>query len=340
MDSVKLLGLTLLSLMITGILIVPFIDFLYKVKLRRQNQKTRDMFDKPTPTFDKFNNWKAGTPIGGGALIIGVVVVLALWSYGIFNVTASFWEVFVLIFGFVGFGALGLYDDLKKLVDKPSKYALFGLRFRYKLLLQFILALLIALVMYFKLGYSGIFIRGFGLLDLGFIFIIVAAFAIVSFVNAANITDGLDGLTSGLLLICLGAFLAISSAQLDQTLAIFISILIGSLAAFLYFNIYKARIWLGDVGSMSLGAALAIIGLLNGKIIALGIIGGVFVIEVGSSLLQLLSKKYLHRKLFPVAPFHLLLLQRGWEEPKIVMRAWLLGFFFAVLGLFIAAVSK
>lgn len=341
MDVVQLLGLMLASLFLTGILIVPFIDFLYKrVKLTRQRQKTMDMFNKPTPLFDKYNDWKVGTPFGGGALIIGVVATLSLWSYGIFNVSASVWEVFVLIFTMVGFGALGFYDDLKKLVDNPKKYGIFGLRFRHKLIVQFALALVVSLILYFKLGYSGIFIRGFGLLDLGIIYILVATFAITSFANAFNIADGLDGLASGLLLICLGAFLAISSSQVDKTLAIFVAILIGSVAAFLYFNIYKARIWLGDVGSMSLGATMAVIGLLNGKIVALAVIGGVFVIEVGSSLIQLLSKKYLGRKVFPVAPFHLLLLKRGWEEPKIVMRAWLLGFFFAVLGLFIAAISK
>ncbi len=341
MDGVKLLGLMLMSLVITGILIVPFIDFLYRrVKLRRQRQKTMDMFNKPTPTFDKFNSWKVGTPFGGGALIIGVVTVLSLWSYGIFNISASLWEVAILLISMIGFGVLGFYDDIKKLVDNPSKYAIFGLRFRHKLILQFVLAFIVSLLIYFQLGYSGIFVRGLGLIDLGFIYIVVATFAIVSFVNAFNIADGLDGLSSGLFLICLVAFLAISSSQLDQTLAIFISILIGSVAAFLYFNIYKARIWLGDVGSMSLGATLAVIGLLNGKIIALAVIGGFFVIEVGSSLIQLLSKKYLGRKAFPVAPFHLLLLQRGWEEPKIVMRAWLFGFFFAIFGLFIAAITK
>ena len=340
MDSVKLLGLTLGSLILTGTLIVPFIDFLYKVKLRRQDQKTVDIFNKPTPLFDKYNGWKVGTPFGGGIVIIGVVTLLSLWSYGIFNANASFWEVFVLIFSLVGFGILGLYDDLKKLVGNTTKSPIFGLRFRHKFILQLGLSFIISLIIYFKLGYSSIFVRGFGLLDLGYIYILVSMFAITSFVNAFNIADGLDGLASGLLLICLGAFLAISSSQLDQTLAIFIAILIGSVAAFLYFNIYKARIWLGDVGSMSLGATLAVIGLLNGKIIALAIIGGVFVIEVGSSFLQLASKKYFGKKIFPVAPFHLYLLKRGWEEPKIVMRAWLLGFFFAILGLFIAAFSK
>ena len=340
MDLAKLLGLTLLSLVATGILIVPFIDFLYKVKLRRQNQKTVDLFNKPTPLFDKYNKWKVGTPFGGGALIIGIVTVLSLWSYGIFDVNASIWEVFVLLFTFLSFGVLGLYDDIKKLVINPKKYTFFGLRFRHKFILQCALAFFIGLILFFKLGYSTIFITGIGLIDLGYLYIILATLAIVSFVNAFNITDGLDGLAPGLLLISLGAFLAISSSQLDQTLAIFIAILIGAVAAFLYFNTYKARIWLGDVGSMSLGAVLAVIGLLNNKILALVVIGGVFVLEVGSSMIQLLSKKYLKRKIFPVAPFHLLLLKRGWEEPKIVMRAWLFGFFFAILGLFIATLSK
>lgn len=134
--------------------------------------------------------------------------------------------------------------------------------------------------------------------NIGFLYIPIAAFIIVSFANAFNIADGLDGLASGLLLICLGSFLAISSTALDQGLGMFISILMGSVGAFLYFNIYKARIWLGDVGSMALGASLGIIGLLTGKIIAVAFIGGVFVLEAGSSLLQILSKKFFGKKYF------------------------------------------
>jgi phospho-N-acetylmuramoyl-pentapeptide-transferase len=132
------------------------------------------------------------------------------------------------------------------------------------------------------------------------------------------------------------AFLIISSRQLDVSLGVFIALLIGSVTAFLYFNIYKARIWLGDTGSLALGACLAVIGLLTGKIPALAIIGGFFVIEAGSSLVQLLSKKYLGRKLFAASPLHLYLQKRGWEEPKIVMRAWIVGLCFAVIGLYIA----
>ncbi|MBA3723270.1 MAG: phospho-N-acetylmuramoyl-pentapeptide-transferase [Candidatus Levybacteria bacterium] len=331
-----LLGLMLSSAFITAILLLPFIDFLYKIKLRRHKQVTTDMFDNRTPLFDKFNGWKVGTPYGGGVLIIIVVFVWTLWAYGIFNIQSNPWEIFVILFSFVSFGILGFYDDLKKLV--PGKEKFFGLRFRHKFVIQWILALIIATVFYVQLGFDFIFIHGVGQLFLGALFVPFAAFVIVAFVNAFNITDGLDGLASGLLIICLLAFLAINSIQLDQPLGIFLAILIGSVAAFLYFNIYKARIWLGDVGSLSLGAALAVTGLLTGKVFALMIIGGVFVIEIASSLIQLLGKKYLGRKLLPVAPLHLYFLKKGWEEPKIVMRAWLVGFLLAILGVFIALI--
>lgn len=331
----QILGLSILSLFITFILIVPFIDFLYKIKLMRKEQRTKDVFNMPTPIFDAFNAWKKGTPFGGGILLVVVVTLLSLWSYGIFNIKINPWELFVILFSFIGFGILGLYDDAKKLAPKNS---FFGLRFRHKFIIQWILALIIASIIHYQLGYSFFYIKGFGLTSLGALFIPFSAFVIVSFVNSFNITDGLDGLAAGLFLICLLTFLTIAT-QVDTGLAIFIAILLGSVAAFLYFNIYPARIWLGDVGSMSLGASLAVIGLLTGKTLALAVVGGVFVIEVGSSLIQLIGKRLLGKKLLPVAPIHLYFLKRGWGEPRTVMRAWLLGFFFAILGLYIALIK-
>jgi len=330
----QLLGLVLLSAFITGILLIPFIDFLYKMKFRRVKQKTVDMFNKPTPNFDKFNNCKVGTPFGGGILLILIVCILTFWAYGILDANIKGWQTAAIMLTFIGFGVLGFYDDLRKLVNGHGGF--FGLRFRHKFVIQWILAFAVASILYFHLGYTFIFIRGFGLASLGFMFIPFAAFVIVAFANAFNIADGLDGLSSGLMLICLAAFLAITSNQLDQPLGIFIAILMGAVGAFLYFNIYKARIWLGDVGAMSLGAVLGVIGLLTGKIIALAFIGGVFVIEIASSLAQIISKKFFHKKIFIASPLHLLLRRIGWDEPKIVMRAWLLGFLFAVLGLYIA----
>jgi len=330
----RLLGLTISSFIVTALLLVPFIDFLYKIKLQRHKQITKDMFNKRTPLFDKFNSWKVGTPFGGGILIIVIATIWTFWAYGILNVSVKPWEIFVIFLGFIGFGALGFYDDYKKITGQEIGF--WGLRFRHKFVIQWVLALIIATVFFVQLKYSFVFIHGFGIINIGILFIPFAALVIVSFVNAFNITDGLDGLASGLFLIALVAFLVINSAQLDESLGIFISILLGCVAAFLYFNIYKARIWLGDVGSLSLGAVLAVVGLLTGKALALIIIGGFFVIEVSSSLIQLLGKKYLKRKIFPAAPFHLYLQQKGWEEPKIVMRAWLIGFIFAVVGVFIA----
>src|SRR5260370_27827240 len=109
----RLLGLTISSFFITYILRVPFIDFLYKIKLRRRHQETRDMFNNKTPLFDKFNSWKVGTPFGGGLLIIVVVTIWTLWAYGILNVKTKPWEHFVVFFSFISFGLLGFYNDFK-----------------------------------------------------------------------------------------------------------------------------------------------------------------------------------------------------------------------------------
>jgi len=332
----QLLGLLLLSFFMTSILLVPFIDILYKFKFRRQKQETKDVFDKPTPIFDKFHSSKVGTPVGGGILIIIVVVILTLWAYGLLGLTAKPWELFVLIFSFISFGILGFYDDIKKMFKNKENF--FGLRYRHKLIIQIILAAIIGIIFYLKLGYDFVYIHWLGQINIGPLFIPLTVFIIVAFANAANITDGLDGLASGVLVICLGAFWVISATLIDQTLGIFIALWIGSLIAFSYFNVYPARIWLGDVGSLSFGATLAVVGLLTGKIIAVAVIGGVFVIEAASSLIQLSSKRWLGRKIFKAAPFHLLLQSIGWEEPKIVMRAWLAGLIFAIFGIWLAIV--
>jgi phospho-N-acetylmuramoyl-pentapeptide-transferase len=230
---------------------------------------------------------------------------------------------------------LGLYDDVRKTFGF-AREKFWGLRFRQKFLLQWILAFIIAWMLYSLLGIHIVNVRFFDVFDIGLLYIPFAAFVIVSFANAVNITDGLDGLAAGLLLICLLAFLTISGHILDSALSIFIGLWIGSLIAFLYFNVWPARIWLGDVGALSFGATLAVVGLLLGKVLALVVIGGILVIEVGSSLLQILSKKFRGKKLFEVAPIHLYFQNKGWEESKVVVRFWLAGALFAIIGLWLA----
>lgn len=301
------------------------------------------MFESRTLIFDKLHAHKAGTPVGGGALIIFSVTVLYLfviWAMPHLGIAkTSIYpfnkEVQILLFTFIAFGILGLYDDIRKTFGL-KKTNFWGMRARYKFLVQCAIATIISSALYFSLGIDIVNIRYFDVINLGYFYIPFAAFVIVSFTNAVNISDGLDGLASGLLLICLTAFLVLSSSILDTTLSAFLGLWIGALIAFLYFNIWPARVMLGDVGALSFGATLAVAGLLLGKPLALGIIGGMFVVEVLSSLLQILSRKIRGKKLFEVAPLHLLVQHKGWQEPKIVFRFWLAQLIFALVGLWLS----
>jgi phospho-N-acetylmuramoyl-pentapeptide-transferase len=238
---------------------------------------------------------------------------------------------------------LGLSDDLVKIFGKARPGAFLGLSYglsrKKKFALQWALGLFISFLIY---KYLGIRIFHIPLIDqtfnLGIFYIPFAAFVIVSFTNAFNITDGLDGLASGLLMICLLAFGVIAAGSLDTPLSIFIALWLGALLAFLYFNVYPARLFLGDAGALSFGAMLAVIGLLTGSLVALLVIGGIFVVEILSSAIQIFGWRVLKKPIFPLAPVHHTFLAMGWEEPKIVMRAWLAGIILAIFGLWLATI--
>lgn len=336
------LGLLLFSFLITSILVVPFINLLYKLKFQRQHQETTDFQNKRTTIFDKFHNQKKGTPVGGGLLVIISVCILFLILFPILKFSRIFIssnydiinELFILFFTFISFGLLGLYDDIYKFFGfKKTRF--FGLKMIHKLILQIILSLIISLMIYFQLKTDFIYLPFLGAIKLGIFFIPISTIIITGFANFFNITDGLDGLSCGLLMIALFAFWILASTSLDTVISSFLALWIGALIAFLYFNVYPARIWLGDVGSLSFGATFAVIALLLGKIVPLIIVGSPFIIEGLSSAIQLLSKKYFKRKVFPAAPIHLTLQHLGWEEPKIVMRAWLAGIILAIFGLWL-----
>ncbi|MBI3887486.1 hypothetical protein HY310_00265 [Candidatus Microgenomates bacterium] len=334
-----LLGLVLLSFFLTSVLLVPFIDFLYKLHLKRTDESKRvDTQNKAATITGKLLSYKKSCPIGGGILVVVVTTVLALWSYGMLNVKANVAELGILLFSMISFALLGLYDDIRKNFH-VEKTGFFGLRWRHKLIIQIVLAMIIGFYFWGVLKYDFLNIHWFGMLNLGILFVPVAAFVVVAFANAYNITDGLDGLSTGTLLICLLAFLVLSYQLLHPAMALFIAIWVGSLIAFLYFNIFPARVELGDSGALAFGATLAVVGLLTGKILAVAVISGVFVVEVLSSLFQMLSKHYTGKKLFTVAPLHLWFMYRGWEEPKVVVRFWLMAILFAVFGLWLGVVE-
>ncbi|OGG26766.1 hypothetical protein A2960_01170 [Candidatus Gottesmanbacteria bacterium RIFCSPLOWO2_01_FULL_39_12b] len=339
-----LLGILLVSFIVNALTLIPFIGILYKLKLQRQHQKTKDVFNLPTPIFDNINNKKKGIPIGGGFLIIITVTIIFLLS---FPILFYFWvpitsiytniasELKVLLFSFISFGLIGLYDDIKKIfLGKSDKF--FGLSLKHKLLFEIILSSLISFWLYKELKIEIIHIPFIGVIDIGIFYIFFSTFVITSFANAFNITDGLDGLASGVLVIALIAFWVISNSILDTPLSLFIAIWLGALIAFLYFNIYPARIFLGDVGALSFGATFAVIGLLLGKTFSLIVIGGLFVAEILSSFLQLASKKYRNKKLIKVAPLHLWFQERGWHESTIVFRAWIGTIILSFIGLWLA----
>lgn len=343
---VFLLGLLIFAFLFNSFLLLPFIHLLYKIRFQRKPQKTRDIFLHLVPIFDKFHRHKAGTPVGGGVLIITITTLLFffalfvrryLWIPVTFVYPLSK-EIKILIFTFLSFGMLGFYDDIKKTFSSISD-KFFGLRFFQKLLLEMFLALSISFWLFNDLKIEIVNLPFLGVFNLGFLYVPFAAFVIVSFANAFNITDGLDGLASGLLMIALFAFWVVSASILDTPLSIFIALWLGALVAFLYFNIYPARIFLGDTGALSFGATFAVIGLLLGKAFALVVIGGLFVVEAASSLIQILSRRFLRKKIFKVAPLHLYLQEIGWEEPKIVFRAWLAGIMLAAFGLFLAMIK-
>lgn len=342
------LGLIIFSFLINSAFIVPFIDFLFKLKITRQVEGKKG----GKSLFDKLHDTKAGTPVGGGnyiiimttflfAIIFPLSSRLGLFVQSAYNLSS---EILVIFVTFIGFGILGLIDDLIKTFGKgrPGERALglvYGLSRRDKFLLQILVALIAALLMYFKLGISILYIPLIGVtLNMGWLYIPFAVFVIVAFSNAFNITDGLDGLASGLLLICLMAFSVIAAGNLDTPLSIFLAIWVGSLIAFLYFNVYPARIWLGDAGALSFGATLGVIGLLTGNVIALCVIGGIFIVEVISSAIQIYGWRRLNRPILPLAPLHNTFLVKGWQEPKIVMRAWITGIILAIFGLWLATI--
>lgn len=335
---IELLGLIIVSFFLTSFFLVPFIDFLFALK-RKHPKTEKKVLSTDTPIHNQLLAGKdVDVPVGGGILIILTTVIL---SAAVLFVNSHHFNssIYVLIFTMLAFGAIGFLDDIRKIfVSFSGKYA--GIKGRYLILLQLICAIVVSLILYFFVGLNNIFIPVVGNIILGYWYIPLATFSIVAFSNAYNIADGLDGLAAGLLLICLCAFLVLANSVLNQNLAIFVGIWMGALIAYLYFNVYPARIYLGDAGAFGFGATLAVIGLLSGKILGLAVIGGVYIIIISSSLLQMLSKRILKRKLFPVAPVHMYFKYIGWAEPKIVIRFWLAGAIFAIFGLWLALLSK
>lgn len=338
-----LLAILLVSFIIHAFSIVPFINFLYHLKFFKN--KTAVSMDKKDEASEHIRS-KARTPEGGGVLILFVTSLIfafllpaiRLLGFEITHVYPINDEINIIFFTFISFGLLGLYDDIIKFfeLDRQSGYS--GLGTGVKFLIQAVLGIFIGAMMYINLGIDIIHVPFFGVIHFGPWFIPMAAFLVVGFSNSLNITDGMDGLASGLLMISLFGFLILSTSILDTPLSLFIALWLGGIIAFLYFNVFPARLFLGDVGALSFGASLATVGLLTGKVIALIIIGLPFIIDGLSSFIQIIGVKVFHRRVFPIAPLHYYLLKIGWTEPKIVQRAWLVNIMLVIFGIWLSII--
>ncbi len=342
-----LLAILLFTFGVTFLLAVPFINLLYKLKFQRQRESQRDIFGAVTSIVNRLHGWKVGTPNAGGILIIAVTIALSALFYKLvpgYNILSKLyganWVAVILYSSLILFGLLGLYDDIRKFYGFSVKGA-WGLRIRYKFLLQWLLAFTIAFLLYDKLHLSSVYVPVLAKnLELGIWYLPFAATVIVGATNAVNITDGLDGLVPGLTIIALVAFWYLASVAHFPDVTLFIAVTLGSLLAFMYFNIYPARVWLGDTGALALGAMLATIALITNSALVLPLIGLVFVVETASVLIQWTSKATRNgKKVFLASPIHHHFEAKGWDETKVTMRFWLLGAVAAFFGIFIALIN-
>lgn len=338
-----LLGVLLLSFVIHSFSIVPFINLLYSFKFFKDKSAiSKGMSDEASMHIKS----KSRTPEGGGLLILTItslifafiLPILKYLGFEIIHVYPINDEINVIFFTFISFGLLGLYDDVVKFFELDRQNGYSGLKTKTKLLIQITLATIASIMLYVNLGIDIIHVPFFGVLHFGPWFIPLSTFLIVGFSNSLNITDGMDGLASGLLMISLFGFLILSTSILDTPLSLFIALWLGGIIAFLYFNVFPARLFLGDVGALSFGASLAVVGLLTGKVVALIIIGLPFIVDGLSSFLQIFWVKVFKKRLLPIAPIHYWLLKIGWSEPKIVQRAWLVNIVLVIFGIWLAII--
>jgi phospho-N-acetylmuramoyl-pentapeptide-transferase len=233
---------------------------------------------------------------------------------------------------------VGLIDDLFDVWRVGHRGG--GLRMRHRFVIYGIIALVGAWWFYAKLDWTTLHVPFMGNFDIGSWYILFFLFIIISTAHSVNITDGLDGLAGGTLLMAFGAYGAIAFAQGRYDLATLCGVIVGALLAFLWFNINPARFFMGDTGSMSLGVTLGIIAMLTNAALLLPVIGFVFVIESMSVIVQTFSKKIRKKKIFLSSPIHHHLEAIGWPEAKIVMRVWVVAGVAAVIGLIIYLVDS
>lgn len=309
--------------------------FIRKLKKRQIGQVVRD--DGPKSHFSK-----AGTPTMGGGLIIMAVVIPSLMWMDYAN--SYMWCALAV---FAGYSLLGFVDDYSKVTKKNSK----GVTARQKLFWQILIATVVCTFSFFYHGLSGDvpipFVKNW-VIPMGYFYIPFSIFIVVGFSNAVNLTDGLDGLAIGPVMIAAACFAVLAyvtghsefASYLNYPyvrgageLAIFSTCLVGAGMGFLWYNTYPAQVFMGDVGSLPLGGAIGILAVMTNHELLVVIIGGVFVVEAISVITQVASFKLTGKRVFKMAPIHHHFEMKGWPEPKVIVRFWIIAVVLAMIGL-------
>ena len=315
-----------------SMVLTPFYThFAYKYKFWKK-QKTTTVDGKALPVMTKLHAHKFKHVFPTMAGLIGVISVTAVtW---IFNLDRG--QTWLPLVGFLGGALVGVIDDCINIFGSGRGAA--GLRGPVKFFLITAVGLVLGWFFAVKLGWTTILVPFLGNLEVGIVgMILIFAFAVVATSNAVNISDGLDGLSGGLSLIAYGAFGIIALFEGHMLLFGFCMTVVGWLLSYVWFNVPPARFMMGDTGSFALGAGLGVVAMMTDSFLLLPVIGLPFVIEAGSSLIQLASKKFLGKKIFISAPLHHHLEAKGWGEAKIVMRFWIVAGVCAIFGIFLAA---
>jgi len=317
----------LISFLLTPYVIRKFNDWRIKSG-KREDVPERHLSKKDTPT------------MGGFVILVSTIVPTLLWA----DLTNKF--IWLVILALILFGGIGFIDDLTKLTNKNGK----GIRGSTKFLLQVISALAISLYIYFKTDFiTALSLPFFKTItpDLGTFYILLSVFIIVGASNSVNLTDGLDGLAIGPVLTVCGTFMLFSYIAGHVKFANYLQIfyvrgageltilcgaMIGAGIGFLWYNAYPAELFMGDTGSLSLGAALGLIGILIKQEILLLITGGIFVLETLSVIIQVISYKWKRKRVFMMAPIHHHFELKGWSEEKIVVRFWIISVILALIA--------
>jgi len=324
---------------VVAIFFTPFVThFLYKYNFSKQIKPAQI-----TPVFNKYHKHKSGTPTMGGILIWGTVLLLLVVFYFI---SVGFEDSALARFNFLDRGQtylpiaaliiaalLGMADDILGVLKIGPRGG--GLRMKDRLLLYTAIAALGALWFYFRLDWTTLSVPFWGEFNIGIWYIPYFIFIIVATAFSTNETDGLDGLSGGVLMVAYASFGIFAFLQGFFHLAAFIAVVMGALLAYLWFNIPPARFYMGDTGAMSLGVTLGIIAMLTDTSLLLPLVGFILVAESLSVVIQMTWKKFKGKKLFHSAPIHHHFEALGWPEAKIVMRFWIITAVMAGFGIII-----